>query len=33
MTKLEARNRVHAIALALHAGLISLDGDRTVTAL
>jgi DNA-binding NarL/FixJ family response regulator len=28
MTKLEARNRVHAIAIALRNGLISLDRDR-----
>ena len=31
MTKLEARNRVHAIAIALRTGLISFDGDRVVT--
>jgi DNA-binding NarL/FixJ family response regulator len=28
MAKLEARNRVHAIAIALRSGVISLDGDR-----
>jgi DNA-binding NarL/FixJ family response regulator len=31
MTKLEARNRVHAIAIALRTGLISFDGDRVLT--
>jgi DNA-binding NarL/FixJ family response regulator len=30
MTKLEARNRVHAIAIALRSGLISFDGERVV---
>src|SRR3954447_7470250 len=28
MTKLEARNRVHAIAIALRSGLISFDGEQ-----
>ena len=31
-TKLEARNRVHAIAIALRDGLITLDRDRAATA-
>jgi DNA-binding NarL/FixJ family response regulator len=30
VNKLEARNRVHAIAIALRSGLITLDGDRVL---
>jgi DNA-binding NarL/FixJ family response regulator len=30
VNKLEARNRVHAIAIALRSGLISLDADRVL---